>query len=65
MIKTLVPVGMTGLKKNNQSVTGRSFESVPVTVRNYFGLEKKILKPLAVSFSVKSIYQVLLAIDIY
>ena len=43
LIKAPVPVGMTGLTKNNQSVAGRSFESVPVAVRNYFGLEKKNL----------------------
>ena len=41
LIKTPVPIDMTGLMEKNQSAAGRSFESVPVAVRNNFGLEKK------------------------
>ena len=40
LIKTPIPIGITGLMEKNQSAAGRSFESVPVA-RNHFGLEKK------------------------
>ena len=41
LIKTPVPFGMTGLMEKNLSAADRSFESVPVAVRNHFGVEKK------------------------
>ena len=41
LIKTPVPFGMTGLMEKNLSAADRSFESVPVAVRNYFWVEKK------------------------
>ena len=68
MIKTPIPIGMTGLMEKNQSAAGRSFESIAVTVRNHFGLEKKesfqsSKFSATVSFSGKSIYQILVPID--
>ena len=68
LIKTPVPIGMTGLMEKNQSAAGRSFESVPVAVRNHFGMEKKESLQswkfsVTVSFSGKSIYQALVPID--
>ena len=68
LIKTLVPIGMTGLMEKNQSAAGRSLESAPVAVRNHFGLEKKesfqsSKFSVTVSYSGKSIYQVLVPID--
>ena len=59
---------MTGLMEKNHSTAGRSFESVPVAVKNHFGLEKKesfqsSKFSVAVSFSGKSIYQILVPID--
>ena len=41
LIKTPVPFGMTGLMEKNLSAADRSFESVPVAVRNHFWVEKK------------------------
>ena len=41
LIKTPVPFGMTGLMEKNLSAADRSFESVPVAVRNHSGVEKK------------------------
>ena len=60
---------MTGSMEKNQSAAGRSFESAPVAVRNHFGLEKKesfqsSKFSVTVSFSGKSIYQVLVPIDV-
>ena len=68
LIKTPVLIGIKGLMENNQSAAGRSFESVPVALTNHLGLEKKeSFQPskfsATVLFSGKSIYQVLLPID--
>ena len=41
LIKTPVPFGMKGLMEKNLSAADRSFESVPVAVKNHFGVEKK------------------------
>ena len=41
VLKTPVPVGMTGLVVKNQSASGRSWESIPVSVKEAFNLEKK------------------------
>ena len=59
---------MTGLMEKNQAAAGRSFESVPVAVRNHFGMEKKESLQsskffVTVSYSGKSIYQALVPID--
>ena len=59
---------MTGLMEKNHSAAGRSFEPVPVAVRKHFGLQKKesfqsSKFSVTVSFSGKSIYQVLVTID--
>ena len=40
----VVPVGMTGLLTKLQTVVGRSWESVPVTVRDHFHLKKTDFK---------------------
>ena len=40
-METPVPVGMTGLVVKNQSASGRSWESIPVSIKEAFNLEKK------------------------
>ena len=68
LIKTPVPIGMPGLMEKNQSVLGKSFESVTAAVRNHFELEKKesfqsSKFSVTLPFSGKSIYKVLVPID--
>ena len=41
LIKTPVPCGMTGLIVNLQTASCRCWESLPVSVKNHFGLTKK------------------------
>ena len=41
VLKTPVPVGMTGLVEKNQTASGRSWESLPLSVKEAFQLEDK------------------------
>ena len=41
LIKTPVPCGMTGLIVKLQTQSGRSWESLPVSVKTYFDLKEK------------------------
>ena len=60
-IKTVVPVGMTGLLEKIETASGRKWESIPVSVKEHFELAKNAFKSqqftVTVSFSDTSKYE--------